>query len=220
MCTYYASDNNGAGYKERADYASLICGEPIDFLRDFYEIAGDTVTFNASTPTCPDAFRYAAVKPWERGAQGRIRHVVIADDVSYVPERMLHGMTGLETVRQPAAVNRKLVDAPGCRHYIGGVYVPGAFVSWDGKLVGVREDVEEYRVLSNIREICSYAFANCPSLKRVILPENVAKIEEGTFDGFTDELTICCEASERPEGWAEGFAPAEGPRIMWGCRCS
>ena len=25
VCTYYASDNNGSGYKEREDYAYLIC---------------------------------------------------------------------------------------------------------------------------------------------------------------------------------------------------
>lgn len=30
VCTYYASDNNGAGYKERIDYTWLLC-VPADF---------------------------------------------------------------------------------------------------------------------------------------------------------------------------------------------
>ena len=33
VCTYYDCDNNGAGYKERADYAYLICVSE-QFLKD------------------------------------------------------------------------------------------------------------------------------------------------------------------------------------------
>jgi len=33
VCTYYGSDNNGAGYKERIDYTYLICVSE-DFLKD------------------------------------------------------------------------------------------------------------------------------------------------------------------------------------------
>jgi len=216
VCTYHASDNNGAGYKERTDYASLHCGEPIDFPRDFYRIDGDTVFFNASMPTDPYAFMYVLVTPWEREAQQPIRHVVIEDGVESVPGDLLTFMRGLETVRQPAAINRVLVREEVCQTYIGGIRVPKAFVSWDGKLVRVQEDVEEIRILDSITCLSPWAFADCPSLKRVIIHAGVAEVEEGVFAAFGEDLTLCCEVEEKPEGWVDEIERAGGPKVIWG----
>lgn len=215
-CTYYDSENNGAGYKERADYASLICAEPIEFPRDFYRIEGDTLFLNSKTPAEPHAFMYVFVAPWEREAEEPIRHVVIEDDVTVVPNDILTFMTGLETVRQPKSLNRVLTKSLDCQTYIGGVRVPKAFVSYDGMLVRVQEEVEEYRVLDHIRSIGAYAFADCPNLKRVIVHAGVREIAEGTFAAFGEGLTICCEAEAKPEGWEEDLAREGGPQVIWG----
>ena len=216
--TYSASDNNGAGYKERADYASLICGKPIEFPRDFYRIEDDTLIFNANMPTDPYAFMYVFVKPWQREAAKTIHHIVFENDVIEVPKYLLSFMPFLKSVRQPVAINRVLVDDPECQTFIGGIRVVDAFVSWDGVLVRVREDAEEVRVLGNIKTIGQWAFADCPSLKRIIIHKDVATIAEGTFAAFGEELTICCEAAEKPEGWADDIEREGGPKIIWDYR--
>lgn len=215
VCTYHASDNNGAGYKERTDYAALYCGQPIEIQRDFYRIEGDTLIFNDKTPSDPYAFMYVLVTPWMRDAEEPIRHVVIEDGVEDVSEYMLSYMRGLETVKQPAAINRMLVKDEGCQTYIGGVRVPEAFVSWDGELVRVKEDVEEIRVLDEITHLGPYAFADCPSLKRVIVHAGVHTVEEGVFAAFGEDLTIYCEAPEKPEGWVEDLDREGGPKVVW-----
>lgn len=217
-CTYSDSENNGAGYKERADYASLICAEPIDFPRDFYRIEGDTLVLNSKTPTEPHAFMYVFVVPWEREAEEPIRHVVIEDDVTAVPNDVLTFMTGLETVHQPASINRVLTKSPDCQTYIGGIRVPKAFVSCEGMLVRVQEEVEEYRVLDHIRSIGTHAFADCPKLKRVIIHAGVKELAEGAFAAFGEDLVICCEAESKPEGWEEDLDREGGPQVVWGYR--
>lgn len=184
-CIYSASDNNGAGYKEREDWATLVCGEPITFPRDFYEVEGDTVTFNASTPEYPYAFMHVQVKPWEREVDCPIRHVVVDEDVTFLPKYMLDGMCDLETVRVPAAVGVIGSDLPkSCQLYVGGVRVPECFVSWDGVLIRVQEDVEELCVPGAVKRIGRHAFDDCPSLKRVYIFEDNVEIEDGAFGGF------------------------------------
>lgn len=191
VCTYSASDNNGAGYKEREDCATLVCGEPITFPRDFYEVDGDTVTFGANMPEYPYAFMYVQVKPWEREASGPIRHVVVDENATFLPKYMLDGMHKLETVRVPASIGRIGSDLPkSCKLYIGGIRVPECFVSWDGKLVRVQEDVEEMRVPGTIKHIGKHAFDDCPSLKRIFIPTSVVEIDDGAFGRFGDSLEI------------------------------
>lgn len=190
-CTYSASDNNGAGYKEREDYATLVCGSPITFPRDFYDVEGDTVTFHANTPEYPYAFMYVQVKPWERETELPIKHVVVDDDVAFLPRYMLDGMADLETVRVPASLSAIGSDLPkSCQLYIGGIRVPACFVSWDGDLVRVQEDVEEMRIPSTIKRIGKHAFDDCPSLKRIFIPASVVEIEDGAFDRYGDSIEI------------------------------
>lgn len=223
VCTYSASDNNGAGYKEREDRAALICGEPINFPRDFWHIEGDTVTFGTNMPAYRYAFQLVQVKPWEREAEEPIRHVIVADDATFMPKDILTHMNSLETVRVPAAIRTIDSGLPdGCQVFVGGIRIPNSFISWDGNLVRVREDVEEIRIMGDIRAILQWAFEDCPSLKRVIIPASVREIAAETFARFGSELTICCEPTERPEGWsckefdAANAENANTPKVIWG----
>ncbi|MBQ8287212.1 MAG: leucine-rich repeat domain-containing protein [Clostridia bacterium] len=53
---------------------------------------------------------------------------------------------------------------------------------------------------SGVTSIYPYAFALCSNLKRIIIPETVTQMEYGIFS-YSNDLVICCEASEKPAGW-------------------
>jgi len=58
------------------------------------------------------------------------------------------------------------------------------------------------------------AFQQCRCLTSIIIPNNVTSIGKGAFDGCSS-LTICCEASSKPDGWDDNWNPNHRP-VVWG----
>lgn len=59
---------------------------------------------------------------------------------------------------------------------------------------------------SQVQEIRKRAVSktNCPNLKRVYIPNYVEKIYQDAFDGFDEQLLICCQKTGKPYGYFEG----------------
>ncbi len=58
------------------------------------------------------------------------------------------------------------------------------------------------------------AFRYCSALKSIVIPKSVEKIDGNCFVGC-ENLTICIEASEKPNGWAEDWN-SNNCRTIWG----
>ena len=62
--------------------------------------------------------------------------------------------------------------------------------------------------------IGAYAFHECTSLTSIVIPESVTSINTYAFFNC-DSLTIYCEATEKPDGWADYWNPSNRP-VVWG----
>jgi hypothetical protein len=69
-------------------------------------------------------------------------------------------------------------------------------------------------VLSNsLKGIGGRAFYGCTFLKSVVIPDSVTTIDENAFYGNTN-LTIYCEATNKPNGWDDAWNPSNRP-VIW-----
>lgn len=66
----------------------------------------------------------------------------------------------------------------------------------------------------NVRTIGEYSFCFCKGLLEIVIPEYVEKIGDFTFDSC-HQLTIRCEAKEKPSGYGENWNKDERP-VVWG----
>lgn len=66
-----------------------------------------------------------------------------------------------------------------------------------------------------ITGINSGAFVNFPRLVSVVIPNTVTTIDAGAFsgDGF---YTIYCEATSKPDGWADDWMNGANLTVLWG----
>ena len=62
--------------------------------------------------------------------------------------------------------------------------------------------------------IGSYAFSDCYALSQIIIPATVEHIGNDAFWG-SYQLTICCEASVVPDGFAVNWNHSKCP-VVWG----
>ena len=66
---------------------------------------------------------------------------------------------------------------------------------------------------SSVTSIGPYAFA-CSSLEVIVIPNSVTSIGIGAFLGCSN-LTIYCEAEEKPSGWHHSWNSSNCP-VIWG----
>lgn len=65
-----------------------------------------------------------------------------------------------------------------------------------------------------VTRIGEYAFCFCKGLQAIVIPEFVEEIGKYAFDNCSN-LTIYCEAKEKPEGWHEEWNRDNLP-VVWG----
>ena len=68
----------------------------------------------------------------------------------------------------------------------------------------------------NVTGIGEYAFMNCTSLTKIIIPDSVTSIGDSAFQGCS-ALTIYCEATEKPSGWQDSWTTSSCP-VIWDCK--
>lgn len=66
----------------------------------------------------------------------------------------------------------------------------------------------------NLTSVGTSAFENCTNLKTIILWDGVTNVEEDAFKGCSN-LTIYCEATEKPDGWSDNWNP-DNCEVVWG----
>lgn len=153
-----------------------------------------------------------------------LERVVLPNTLAVIPEGAFAGCTSLKEIVIPAGV--KVIETgafDGCTSLEKITFEVDEYFDVEGELVKAEkldqkkkasddsEDTRYESVYVGLREICTYAFKDCPSLKEVIIPITVEVIGEYAFDN--DELTIRTPHPEKPEGWAENWCRA---LIIWG----
>lgn len=67
-----------------------------------------------------------------------------------------------------------------------------------------------------LRSIGSYAFNYCRDLFDVFIPESVTHMGKGVFTDCYDLRVISIAASEKPEGWDDGWLDGCDAKVEWG----
>ena len=67
---------------------------------------------------------------------------------------------------------------------------------------------------SSVNQIGYWVFWGCDGLNFIILPKSIKNIGGETFANCS-KLTICCEATEKPNGWAFNWNSSNRP-VVWG----
>ena len=75
------------------------------------------------------------------------------------------------------------------------------------------QKVKSITVSNKVTTIDEYAFAGCTSLESIYLPISVTTIGDSVFSGCSN-LTIYCEVSSKPSGWASDWNNSYRP-VVW-----
>ena len=73
--------------------------------------------------------------------------------------------------------------------------------------------LKEVTLPAELKKIGDGAFKGCTALEKVVIPISVTEIGENAFDNCS-VLSLYCEASAKPSGWKNNFAPS-GTYVSW-----
>ncbi|MBE6634085.1 MAG: leucine-rich repeat domain-containing protein [Ruminococcaceae bacterium] len=131
-----------------------------------------------------------------------------------------------KTIRQlMAPYEYEITEDGGCRIIAvknirdlalrGAVSVPG-FVTeiGEGAYSGCKF-LASIELPKALRSIGNGAFAHCRDLFNVFLPESVTCLGRGIFTDCYDLGVVRCAASEKPEGWDNGWLEGCDARVAW-----
>ena len=134
---------------------------------------------------------------------------------------------GTENIRYCAFKNK----------YIENIVVPDSVTSIAGFAFFKCTSLKTIELSKNLKTIETYAFGRCTSLKKITIPDNVKSVGDFVFIGCTSlaevyipkgvenishrifidtlNVTVYCEAEEKPDGWEENWS--EGAKeVIWG----
>ncbi len=78
------------------------------------------------------------------------------------------------------------------------------------------ELVTEIVIPVTLDAVKDYAFANCKSLKTVIILGRAQNVGKSIFSGCTSLTEIHCQASEKPSSWSENWLDGCTASVNWG----
>lgn len=83
---------------------------------------------------------------------------------------------------------------------------------------GYKKDLESVIIPDTYTELSYCTFYNHTELKSIYIPLSVTIIEECAISMCSD-LTIFCEAPEKPAGWhKQWYNGCENVNVVWGCK--
>lgn len=93
------------------------------------------------------------------------------------------------------------------------LYVEGIYTASSGTVS--ENNVTSLIIPNTVTSIGEHAFGGCYSLTSIVIPKSVEKIDRWAFAGIGDQLTIYCEAAEKPIGWNNDWNHYDYP-VVWG----
>ncbi len=161
---------------------------------------------------------------------------VIPTGVTEIGAYAFYGCGGLTTIEIPSSVTRIGESAFAQCHALEQIVIPGNVKRIGANAfeycvrlesVEIRDGVEhideqafyscilltDVRLADSVSRIGRQAFRSCVKLESIFIPAGVATIEEDAFY-CCFELTVYCEAQERPSGWDQLWNG--GRPTMWG----
>ena len=143
-------------------------------------------------------------------------NVVIPDGVTEIESSAFYDCTKLETIVIPQSVNKigaccfvnceklKSVELPqgiteihnytfsGCKS-LTSLIIPDSVTKICTGIVGDCISLESLKIGSGVKEIeKKWQFDNCPSLKKIVLADDLEKIDSGLFDALSQDYEIIC----------------------------
>ena len=83
---------------------------------------------------------------------------------------------------------------------------------------GCDNDLESVIIPDTYNKLGYCTFYNHKVLKSIYIPLSVIRIDDGAI-ALCSDLTIFCEAAEKPEGWHDRwFTDCENINVVWGCK--
>ena len=130
-----------------------------------------------------------------------LERIVFPDELEVIPERAFAGCTSLKEIVIPASV-KKISESAflGCTSLEKIVFETADVIEID-------EETEEEKVTGQqgLVEIMAGAFADCPALKEVVLPETVETIGSLAFNNSDLTVYLTIKEEDAPEGFALGW---------------
>ena len=108
----------------------------------------------------------------------------------------------------------------GHTHYWQNITIVAFEEGSNIELIGVSafcdSDMKKIHLPNSVKEISSRAFVLCKNLREVYIPKSVTIIGKEAFSNCRD-LTIYCEASQKPDGWDDAWAAeVKNLKVIWG----
>ena len=97
----------------------------------------------------------------------------------------------------------------------GAVCVPNFVTEIEAEAYSFCKFLARIELPKGLRSIGSGAFAYCRDLFDVLIPESVTHMGKGVFANCYDLKVVRCAASEKPEGWDEGWLDGCDALVEW-----
>ena len=133
-----------------------------------------------------------------------LNNIVIPNSVKTIEDDAFSECTNLESVKIEYGVtsigNGAFLDCES----ITNIEIPNSVTSIGNGAFARCKNLKSVAMPNNVTIIESGTFSGCESLKSIVMPNSVIVIDQGAFWGC-DNLTIYCEAEEKPTNWDENW---------------
>ena len=135
-------------------------------------------------------YHYVLNQQYKFATLSGLTHIVIPNDVTYIPRKAFEGCTLLESVVIPNSITKIGECAfEGCTS-LKSVVIPDSVTKIERYAFWRCESLTDVEIPDSVISIGKWAFLACSSLKSVTIPDSVTKIEEGTFFGCESLINV------------------------------
>ncbi len=140
--------------------------------------------------------------------------VVIPDSVQTIGDYAFRGCRNLNSINIPDGLTSIGDQAFYECVLLNNINIPDGLTSIGDQAFYDCSSLDSINIPDNVQSIGQRAFAFCSSLEEIYIPLSVETIGDIAFRGCPN-LTIKCEASSKPDGWADDWNSDNRP-VEWG----